>query len=72
MPAHEPPEGSEPAVSPAELALWVPEVLRHLAPATRNVLVLHYCDDLTLQEIGAVLDLPTGTVKSRLAYGLKL
>jgi RNA polymerase sigma-70 factor (sigma-E family) len=37
-------------------------------PATqRGVLVLRYADDLTLDEIARVLDLPLGTVKSRLS-----
>lgn len=36
------------------------------------MLTLHYIDDLPLAEIGRVLGLPLGTVKSRLAYGLKL
>jgi DNA-directed RNA polymerase specialized sigma24 family protein len=34
------------------------------------VLTLHFQEDLTLAEVGAVLELPLGTVKSRLAYGL--
>ena len=34
------------------------------------MLALHYIDDLSLDETAAVLDLPIGTVKSRLAYGL--
>lgn len=40
------------------------------SPASRTVLALHYIDGLTLDEIAAVLDLPIGTIKSRLAYGL--
>lgn len=41
-----------------------------LSPASRAVLVLHFEEQLTLPEIAAVLELPLGTVKSRLAYGL--
>lgn len=41
-----------------------------MSPASRAVVALHYLDGLTLDEIAAVLDLPAGTVKSRLAYGL--
>ena len=35
----------------------------------RTVVVLFYVDDLSLQEISEILDLPPGTVKSRLHYG---
>ena len=38
--------------------------LRH-----RVVVVLHYFNDLSLHEISEVLDIPVGTVKSRLHYG---
>ncbi len=32
------------------------------------MLALHYLDDLSINEIAARLDLPVGTVKSRLHY----
>jgi len=35
----------------------------------RMVVVLYYINDLSLQEISEVLDVPVGTVKSRLYYG---
>lgn len=35
----------------------------------RMVVVLYYLNDLSLQEIGDILDIPLGTVKSRLHYG---
>ncbi len=38
--------------------------LRH-----RVVIVLHYFNDLSLQEISEILEIPVGTVKSRLHYG---
>jgi RNA polymerase sigma-70 factor (ECF subfamily) len=41
-----------------------------LSPASRAVLVLHFEEDMTLPEVAAVLEIPVGTVKSRLAFGL--
>jgi RNA polymerase sigma-70 factor, ECF subfamily len=41
-----------------------------LTPASRAVLLLHFREEMSLQEVAAVLELPIGTVKSRLAYGL--
>ncbi|RPI86739.1 MAG: RNA polymerase sigma factor [Chloroflexi bacterium] len=35
----------------------------------RMVIVLYYVNDLPLQEISEILDVPVGTVKSRLHYG---
>ncbi len=35
----------------------------------RGVVVLYYVNDLSLQEISDILDIPVGTVKSRLHYG---
>lgn len=33
------------------------------------VVVLYYLNDLTINEIAEILELPAGTVKSRLHYG---
>lgn len=35
----------------------------------RGVVVLYYVNDLSLQEISDILEIPVGTVKSRLHYG---
>jgi RNA polymerase sigma-70 factor (ECF subfamily) len=43
---------------------------RRVTPASRAVLALHFKEEMTLAEVAAVLDVPLGTVKSRLAYGL--
>ena len=53
-----------------ELAERLPELLSKVSPASRMVLVLHYLDEIPLAEVAAVLGLPIGTTKSRLAYGL--
>jgi RNA polymerase sigma-70 factor (ECF subfamily) len=42
-----------------------------LSPASRAVLVLHFQEEMPLAEVAAVLEIPLGTVKSRLAYGLR-
>jgi RNA polymerase sigma-70 factor (ECF subfamily) len=43
------------------------EALRALAPSRRLVIVLHYWLDLSIDEISALLDVPFGTVASRLS-----
>jgi RNA polymerase sigma-70 factor, ECF subfamily len=42
-----------------------------LSPASRAVLVLHFREEMPLADVAAVLEIPLGTVKSRLAFGLK-
>lgn len=46
----------------------VHKALQHLSPQHREILVLHYLRDLSTQEIAAILDCPSGTVKSRLHH----
>lgn len=41
-----------------------------LPPACQIVLRLHYFEDMTFVEIAEALEIPVGTAKSRLAYGL--
>jgi RNA polymerase sigma-70 factor (ECF subfamily) len=41
-----------------------------VSPASRAVLVLHFQEEMTLPTVAAILEVPLGTVKSRLAYGL--
>ena len=59
--AAEPPTAGELAAIPA---------IAGVSPASRAVLNLHFQHDLTLAEVAVVLDIPLGTVRSRLAYGL--
>lgn len=45
--------------------------MRALGDDERMVLILHFWADLTLEAVGARLECPVGTVKSRLHRGLK-
>src|SRR5215510_5166990 len=55
---------------PQELIEMLPEVVGNLPPGSRAVVVLHYLHELSFGETAAVLGIPLGTVKSRLAYAL--
>jgi len=56
---------------PRELIESLPQLVGNLSPASRAVVVLFYLHELSLAETAAVLDIPIGTAKSRLAYGLE-
>jgi RNA polymerase sigma-70 factor, ECF subfamily len=53
-----------------ELSARLRESVAGLSPASRAVVVLYYLHEMSLEETAAVLGVPLGTVKSRLAYGL--
>ncbi len=65
----------ESQVTPAQQAerneAWseLREALQGISPEKRVVVVLYYLNDLSVSEIAEILELPTGTVKSRLHYG---
>jgi len=64
LPAPQPlPEALEPSLL---------TTLQHVSPASRAVLLLHYQQQLSIEETALVLDIPVGTAKSRLAYGVSL
>jgi len=46
-------------------------VLTVLPDEQREVLLMRFVDDMTLQEIAKALNIPIGTVKSRLHHALK-
>lgn len=64
VPAPDPPPD---ALDPGLLA-----VIEHVPPASRAVLLLHYQHQLSIDETASVLDIPVGTAKSRLAYGIAI
>jgi RNA polymerase sigma-70 factor (ECF subfamily) len=64
LPASEPlPDALEPTLFAA---------VDQVSPASRAVLLLHYQQDLSIEETAIVLDIPVGTAKSRLAYGVSV
>lgn len=46
------------------------DLIDRVSPASRAVLLLHYQHDLSLEETAAILEIPIGTAKSRLHYGV--
>jgi RNA polymerase sigma factor (sigma-70 family) len=67
------PIASDPSDAPpgAELLARLPLLLDSLSPASEAVVRLHYLEELTIAEIAEALELSSGTVKSRLNYGLQ-
>lgn len=59
----------EPEAERREELRLMQKAIESLAFSQRAVVVLHYLNDLSLQEIATILDCPVGTVKSRLHYG---
>jgi len=53
-----------------ELVEQLPVLLADISPTSRAVLVLHYFEEMSLEETADVLGVTIGTAKSRLAYGL--
>ncbi|HEV2472791.1 MAG TPA: sigma-70 family RNA polymerase sigma factor, partial [Chthonomonadales bacterium] len=47
------------------------EAISSLSPAQRDVVVLHELQGLSYQEVAAMLNVPVGTVKSRLSNAFK-
>ena len=58
------------AVAVAQRDARLHAAVDRLEPGLRETLALHYFQELSLREVGAVLGVPTGTVKSRLHRAL--
>jgi RNA polymerase sigma-70 factor (ECF subfamily) len=60
---------AEPAPQPSVAGehLDLHAAIQELSPEFRSVVVLHYLADLPVDEVATVLDVPVGTVKSRLS-----
>jgi RNA polymerase sigma-70 factor (ECF subfamily) len=61
----------EEATFRTDLAHHVQEALNCLTPAHKEVVVLHELQGMTYQEVAATLDVPVGTVKSRLSNAFR-
>jgi RNA polymerase sigma-70 factor (ECF subfamily) len=68
----DPEPGPETLVATSERAKMVQEAVLALPDASRAVLVLREYERLSYQEIASALDIPIGTVMSRLNYARKL
>ncbi len=65
------PENPAEQVAEAEpAASRLAELLRDLSDAHREVVLLRFVDDLPLEEIAQALEIPLGTVKSRLHHAI--
>jgi RNA polymerase sigma-70 factor (ECF subfamily) len=60
-----------PAAEPAEHRPELAAVLNILPEEQREVLLMRFVDDMDLKEIAAALNIPTGTIKSRLHRALE-
>ncbi len=67
--AHATPDVADPFTASVERAA-LREALSALTPDHRAVIALHYLEGMTAEQVAAQLDMPVGTVKSRLHYGL--
>ena len=61
-PANVPATGTGPEDLLIDDELW--QALRDLPPKQRAIVVLRFCEDLGVEEVGQLLDLPIGTVKA--------
>ncbi len=69
--AADPHQSPETVVEQAELRVKMRDAINALPLKHRVVVALHYLQDFSLPEIGYILDLPVGTVKSRLHHARK-
>lgn len=64
-------EDPEESASKGELADRIEAALQCLSPQHRDVIILHELQGLTYQEVAAALNVPVGTVKSRLSNAFR-
>lgn len=66
VPAGDATDDADARVDDLRLAPWLREALNALRRRDRDALFLHVVGDLSIDEVAAALDVPAGTVKSRL------
>jgi len=66
--AEQQPEASEDATFDREEAAAVHRALDQLEPRLREVMVLHFLEDLPIADVAMIVACPEGTVKSRLHH----
>ncbi|WP_017754723.1 RNA polymerase sigma factor SigW [Calidifontibacillus oryziterrae] len=59
----------EESVENLEFQQWIQQEINELPVMYRSVIVLKYIEELSLKEISEILDLPIGTVKTRIHRG---
>ncbi len=52
-----------------EMQEWVQEEINQLPPKYRTAIILKYIEDLSINEISEILDMPPSTVKTRIHRG---
>ncbi len=72
MPLKDPAPGPEILLSQQERAVFIQNAVLSLPEASRAVLVLREYEGMSYQEISDALDIPLGTVMSRLSYARRL
>lgn len=53
-----------------ENRIFIEGILQKLSKEHREIIVLKYMEDFTLTQISEILNIPTGTTKSRLSYAI--
>ncbi|EHQ87974.1 RNA polymerase sigma factor [Desulfosporosinus youngiae] len=64
-------ESHLPEKEPAYPDLDLQEALAQVPPMYRNIIVLRFFEDLTIDEVATILDVNPNTIKTRLYTGLK-
>lgn len=68
LPAEDPSNASHDPTESMHIDLRVQDALETLSPSHREVMHLVFYENLTVREAAELLDIPTGTVKSRLHH----
>jgi len=70
--AEDPAPGPDQAVAGSELAARLRETMGEMPELFRDALALRFFEDLSYEDIAEILEIPVGTLKSRIHNGLEL